>query len=112
METYVSQNWPNPFRDWARGRSWKNLRLLSSTDNTYNKDYFAESYETGQRSAINVFHKSEEQIHHFYGAEIQYIPTEKGQDPRHVDLIWPIWNVFDLTPEGRGTDWQPKYSYR
>jgi predicted dithiol-disulfide oxidoreductase (DUF899 family) len=28
-------------------------------------------------------------------------------DPRHVDLIWPVWNLLDLTPGGRGTDWYP-----
>ena len=27
---------------------------------------------------------------------------------RHVDAIWPLWNVLDLTPQGRGTDWYPK----
>ena len=30
---------------------------------------------------------------------------------RYVDLLWPIWNFFDLTSEGRGTDWLPKLSY-
>ncbi len=37
--------------------------------------------------------------------------TELEGDPRHVDLLWPLWNLFDLTPEGRGTDWYPKLSY-
>jgi len=32
-------------------------------------------------------------------------------DPRHVDPIWPLWNLFDFTPEGRGTNWYPKLSY-
>lgn len=27
-------------------------------------------------------------------------------DPRHMDLMWPLWNVLDTTPEGRG-DWYP-----
>jgi predicted dithiol-disulfide oxidoreductase (DUF899 family) len=27
-----------------------------------------------------------------------------GMEARHVDSIWPIWNVLDVTPEGRGTD--------
>jgi hypothetical protein len=26
-------------------------------------------------------------------------------------MIWPLWNLFDLTPEGRGTSWYPKLSY-
>lgn len=99
-------------RDWARGRGWRNLRLLSSGKNTYNRDYFAEGDEWGQMPAINVFHKAKEGICHFYNAELLYAPSAKGQHPRHADLIWPLWNLFDLTPEGRGTDWYPKFSYR
>ena len=26
-------------------------------------------------------------------------------------LIWPMWNVFDFTPEGRGETWYRKLSY-
>jgi len=98
-------------REWARGRGWKNLRLLSSGKNTYNRDYFAEGDQWGQMPAINVFQKSKEGIYHFYNAELLYAPSEKGQHPRHADLIWPLWNLFDLTPDGRGTDWYPRFSY-
>lgn len=98
-------------RDWARKRGWKNLRLLSSEKNTYNRDYFAENERWGQMPALNVFEKTKQGIYHFYNTELLYAPSEKGQDPRHVDLIWPIWNMFDFTPEGRGEDWYPKFSY-
>jgi predicted dithiol-disulfide oxidoreductase (DUF899 family) len=27
-------------------------------------------------------------------------PSDPGQDPRHVDSIWPLWNLLDFTPEG------------
>jgi len=37
--------------------------------------------------------------------------SEPGQDGRHVDLVWPLWNLFDYTSEGRGTDWNPKLAY-
>ena len=40
-----------------------------------------------------------------------YAPADPGQDRRHVDLIWPLWNLFDLTPEGRGETWRPRLSY-
>jgi predicted dithiol-disulfide oxidoreductase (DUF899 family) len=30
-----------------------------------------------------------------------FAPREEGEEPRHVDSIWPIWNVLDLTPSGR-----------
>ncbi|MCI0693107.1 DUF899 family protein [candidate division KSB1 bacterium] len=98
-------------RSWALSRGWKNLRLLSSLKNTYNADYFAESSEGSQLPALNVFQKTAEGIYHFYNTELLYVPPEKGQNPRHVDLVWPLWNLFDLTSEGRGTDWFPKFSY-
>jgi hypothetical protein len=25
--------------------------------------------------------------------------------------VCALWNLFDLTPEGRGTDWYPERSY-
>jgi len=50
-------------------------------------------------------------VHHFYATELLFAPTERGQDPRHVDLIWPLWNLLDLTPEGRGTSWYPALDY-
>lgn len=30
---------------------------------------------------------------------------------RHVDLLWPLWNILDLTPEGRGENFYPKNDY-
>jgi predicted dithiol-disulfide oxidoreductase (DUF899 family) len=33
-----------------------------------------------------------------------FAPREEGEDPRHVGSIWPIWNVLDMTPGGRGDD--------
>jgi len=98
-------------RSWSRDRNWKNLRLLSSGKNSYNKDYFAEDPEWGQIPAINVFRKTNEGVYHSYNAELFYAPDEKGQHSRHVDLLWPVWNLFDLTYEGRGTDWYPRLSY-
>jgi predicted dithiol-disulfide oxidoreductase (DUF899 family) len=27
-------------------------------------------------------------------------------------MMWPLWNILDLTPEGRGTDdWRPSLDY-
>ena len=52
-----------------------------------------------------------DRVHHFYNTELLYGPHPEGQEPRHVDPIWPLWNLFDLTPEGRGTDWYPRLAY-
>jgi predicted dithiol-disulfide oxidoreductase (DUF899 family) len=45
------------------------------------------------------------------GDELLFAAFERGDDGRHVDSIWPLWNLFDLTPEGRGTTWYPKLRY-
>jgi len=92
-------------------RGWRKLQLLSSANNTYNRDYHAESEKGDQLPALNVFVKRDGAIHHFYNTELLYAPSEPGQDGRHVDQIWPLWNLFDLMPEGRGEKWYPRLSY-
>jgi len=94
-------------RAFARTRGWVNTRLLSSADNTYNRDYHGENGKGEQESMLNVFVRRGEEIRHFYGTEKG--SSEPGQDDRHVDLIWPLWNALDLTPDGRGGEWRPSY---
>jgi predicted dithiol-disulfide oxidoreductase (DUF899 family) len=98
-------------RAFARERGWRNLRLLSSAGNSYNGDYHGETTDGSQIPAINVFVRRDGGTHHFFNAELLYAPVEPGQNGRQADLIWPLWNLFDLTPEGRGTDWYPKLAY-
>jgi predicted dithiol-disulfide oxidoreductase (DUF899 family) len=98
-------------RVFARWRGWDNLRLLSSAANTYNRDYFGETARGTQMPSLNVFVRRRGAIHHFYHSGLLLVPPDRGQDPRHVDLIWPLWNVLDLTPEGRGKGWYPQLSY-
>ena len=97
--------------DFAKERGWKRLRLLSSAANSYNRDYHGETAEASQMPMLNVFHRDGNAVRHFWGAELLYAPTDPGQDPRHVGTIEPLWNLFDLTPEGRGTDWDEQLSY-
>jgi predicted dithiol-disulfide oxidoreductase (DUF899 family) len=96
---------------FAEERGWRRLGLLSSGANTYNRDYLAETAEGSQRPVLNVFHRDGETIRHFWGSELFYAPTDSGQDPRHVGTLEPLWNLFDLTPDGRPTDWDEQLSY-
>jgi predicted dithiol-disulfide oxidoreductase (DUF899 family) len=45
---------------WADERGWRNLRLLSSAGNSYNRDYFGETADGSQMSMLNVFHRGAE----------------------------------------------------
>jgi predicted dithiol-disulfide oxidoreductase (DUF899 family) len=96
---------------FAEERGWRRLRLLSSAGNTYNRDYLAETDEGAQRPMLNVFHRDGGVIRHFWGSELFYAPTDPGQDPRHVGALEPVWNLFDLTREGRRSDWDEQLSY-
>jgi predicted dithiol-disulfide oxidoreductase (DUF899 family) len=96
---------------FAEERGWRRLRLLSSADNSYNRDYLAETAEGDQRPMLNVFHRDGETIRHFWGSELFYASSDPGQDPRHVGTLEPVWNLFDLTPEGRPTDWDEQLRY-
>jgi predicted dithiol-disulfide oxidoreductase (DUF899 family) len=96
---------------FAAERGWRRLRLLSSAANTYNRDYHGETADGSQRPMLNVFHRDGEVIRHFWGSELLYAPADPGQDPRHVGALEPVWNLFDLTPEGRPTDWDEQLSY-
>jgi len=97
---------------FAEERGWRRLRLLSSAGNTYSRDYLAETADGSAMPMLNVFRREGELIRHFWGSELLYAPTDPGQDPRHVGTIEPVWNLFDLTPEGRGTAWDEQLSYQ
>jgi predicted dithiol-disulfide oxidoreductase (DUF899 family) len=98
-------------RAFAQERGWGDLRLLSSAGNDYNRDYHGETPDGSQTPILNVFSRRDGAIRHFWGSELLHAPREPGQDPRHVDFMWPIWSVLDTTPEGRGTDWSPRLAY-
>ena len=96
----------------AKRRGWSRLRLPSSQKNTYNRDYHAETSDGSQIPMLNVFIRGQQgKLRHFWGSELLQAKRESVQDPRHVDLIWPLWNVLDVTPEGRGTTFEPKLNY-
>jgi len=97
--------------EFARARGWSNLRLLSSAGSGYNRDYHGEAPDGSQLPMLNVFVRRKGAIRHFYGTELLFAKAEPGQNNRHVDMIWPLWNLLDFTPEGRGKDWYPKLSY-
>jgi predicted dithiol-disulfide oxidoreductase (DUF899 family) len=93
----------------AERRGWRNLRLLSSAGNGFQRDYRAEDESGSQLPMANVFVRREGRIHHFWGSELFARPFPSG-NPRHVDMLWPLWNALDLSPGGRG-EWYPALDY-
>jgi predicted dithiol-disulfide oxidoreductase (DUF899 family) len=110
---------------FARERGWRRLRLLSTAGNNYDRDYFGDSTALGaamrdqqefkpgeewDMPILNVFRRDGSTIRHFWGSELLYVPPEPGQEYRHNDLLDPLWNMLDVTPEGRG-DFHPELEY-
>ena len=96
---------------FARERGWTRLRLVSAAGNDYTHAYHGQSAEGHSIPMLNVFHRDGEAIRHTWGSELFQAPAEPGQDPRHVGTIEPLWNLFDLTPEGRDPDFDEQIRY-
>jgi predicted dithiol-disulfide oxidoreductase (DUF899 family) len=94
----------------GRDRGWKNMRLLSSGDNGFKRDYQAEADDGSQVPMLSVFQRDADGIRHFWSSELGAEPPEPGQDPRAIGTTEPLWNLMDFTPGGR-PDFQEQLQY-
>jgi predicted dithiol-disulfide oxidoreductase (DUF899 family) len=95
------------FRDYARSRGWRNLRVLSSADSSLKRDFGFEDAEGAQHPGASVFRLGADgRPRHFYSVSAMLTPSQF----RGMDQLSPLWNFLDLTPEGRG-QFMPKRSY-
>jgi predicted dithiol-disulfide oxidoreductase (DUF899 family) len=99
---------PPALRKHGRTRGWDKLRLLSSGTSTFKYDLGSEDREGNQDSTVSVFTRDNDgTLRHFYSA---HPSMAKDIEERGIDLLTPVWNILDLTPEGRG-DWNAKLDY-
>ena len=99
---------PPTLRAHARTRGWDNLRLLSCGTNTFKYDLGSEDAEGNQDSTVSVFSRdSNGTLRHVYSAHPQLANNIKE---RGLDLLCPVYNILDLTPQGRG-DWYASFDY-
>jgi predicted dithiol-disulfide oxidoreductase (DUF899 family) len=103
----VAQVGIGELRDWGRQRGWHRLRLVSSAGSNFKTDLHYQDADGSQQPGISVFLRSPDgSVKHFYSSSA----TMKEKVNRGIDLQSPVWNIFDLTPEGRG-DWNAKLNY-
>lgn len=103
---------PKQLHAIAVERTWRDLRLLSSQENDYTRDYLSQPGESTESlmPLMNVFERKGDEILHFWASEILWTPIPGGH-PRHVDLIWPMWGLLDMTRAGRHPAMSPKLRY-
>ncbi len=99
---------PVLLRAHARVRGWDNVRLLSCGENTFQFDLRAEDEEGKQDSTFSVFTLDPDGTpRHFYSC---HPSLSEDINERGIDLLSPVWNMLDLTPQGRG-DWYASFDY-
>jgi len=97
-----------PLRAHARRRGWRNLRLLSCADSSFKYDLNSEDDQGIQDSTISVFTRDAAgTVRHVYTAHPR---MADDIDQRGIDLLSPVWNILDLTPQGRD-DWYAELDY-
>lgn len=91
--------------EWANKRGWRHINLLSAENNDYLKDYLCQGSDdnTSLWPIMHVFTRRDGQIYHFWASEMQ---------GNHVDMVWPYWNLMDMTPEGRPDVMTPPQDFR
>lgn len=102
---------PAQLYEIAGERNWQDLRLLSCQRNDYAKDYLAQPGDAQSlMPVINAFERQGDRIRHFWSSELLWTPME-GKHPRHVDIVWPVWGLLDMTRSGRHPEKTPQLNY-
>lgn len=95
---------------FARERGWRNLRFYATVGDDFARDYRGLAPNGDEWPALDVWVKRDGKVHHFWAPELGGT-EDPGQDARGAPDPTPLWNILDLTPAGRGTDWYPKLDY-
>ena len=95
---------------FARERGWRNLMFYATVGDDFARDYRGLAPDASEWPALDVWVKRDGRVHHFWAGELGGT-EDPGQDARGAPDPTPLWNILDLTPGGRGTDWYPKLAY-
>jgi predicted dithiol-disulfide oxidoreductase (DUF899 family) len=96
---------------FKKERGWRALRLFQDLNDAYSRNYYGLLSDGSEIPALNVFTRLDGTIRHFWSGEMTGVTADPGQDPRGAPDLSPLWNVLDMTPEGRAPDWYPKLDY-
>ncbi|MCK9687255.1 DUF899 family protein [Scleromatobacter humisilvae] len=92
---------------FARERGWRDLQFFQCIGDEFARDYRALGPNDEEMPALDVWVRRDGRVHHFWAGELGGT-EDPGQDPRGAPDPTPLWNILDLTPGGRGTDWYPQ----
>lgn len=96
---------------FAQERGWQALDFVQTVGDDYARDYHLLNRDGSENPVLVVYKHNGSGIRLFWKSEMTADMADPGQDPRDAPDIASLWNVLDLTPGGRGTDWYPALEY-
>jgi predicted dithiol-disulfide oxidoreductase (DUF899 family) len=90
---------PERLQEWARQRGWNHVPVLSDVGPRLADAIGARDEDGDPVSTVAVFSKNGDTLRHVYTMHPDDVEHGYG---RGIDLLNPVWHVFDLTPAGRG----------
>lgn len=101
---------------FAQERGWRHLRFFQAKGDEFSLKIGGLDPASGwEMPALLVLTREGEGdkavIRLHWMGEIGAEMADPGEDPRGAVELSPLWNLLDITPEGRGADWRPSLYY-
>ena len=96
---------------FAVERGWRFLDFYQCVGDDFPTDYRGLHADGEEWPQLDVWMRQGETVRHFWGAAEMDGTADPGQDAHNVPDPECLWNMLDLTPGGRETDWYPKLEY-
>ena len=97
--------------EFARERGWRNLKFYQTVGNEFARDYRALQDDGSEGAIVAVWKRDGDKVRLFWAAEGGPETADPGFDPHLAPDPTPLWNILDMTPDGRAADWYPKLEY-
>ena len=97
--------------EFARERGWRNLKFYQTVGDEFARDYRALKDDGSEWAIAAVWTREGEKVRLFWAAEGGPETADPGFDPHLAPDPTPLWNILDMTPQGRAADWYPKLEY-
>ena len=96
---------------FAQERGWRDLDFVQTVGDDYPRDLGLLEADGSEWPDLVVFRRDGDKVRLFWAGEMSGVMADPGQDPRGAPDLASLWNVLDMTPEGRDPKWYPKLSY-
>ena len=97
--------------EFARERGWRNLKFYQTVGDEFARDYRALQDDGSEGAIVAVWKRDGDKVRLFWAAEGGPETADPGFDPHLAPDPTPLWNILDMTPDGRAADWYPKLEY-